>query len=361
MALNGIRVLEFAGLAPGPFAGMMLSDFGAEVIRIDRKAKRRAPAPDVLGRGKRSISIDLKSPEGTEQVKKLIQTADVLIEPFRPGVMEKLGLGPDVLCAINPRLIYARMTGFGQGGVPSTENAAGHDINYLAISGILSALRREGQDPTPPVNILGDFAGGGAMCAFGIVVALFERVKSNKGQVIDAAMVDGAAYLSTFVSELVRLGSISNETDKVGTSLLDGGAPFYQTYKTKDGLFFSVGALEPQFYKSFISCLGVTPSTSQHDSSGWPAMRTLFEKTFLSKTRSEWEAIFEGSNACAFPVLSMAEAAENKHNKLRNTFCTFDKRMPIPQPAPKLSRTPGVKKFPFPVAGEANDEILSKL
>eukprot|EP01060_Flectonema_neradi_P004366 TRINITY_DN12815_c0_g1_i1.p1 TRINITY_DN12815_c0_g1~~TRINITY_DN12815_c0_g1_i1.p1 ORF type:complete len:362 (+),score=71.69 TRINITY_DN12815_c0_g1_i1:42-1127(+) len=361
MALKGIRVLEFAGLAPGPFAGMMLSDFGAEVIRIDRKGKHHTPAPDVLARGKKSVTIDLKSEEGKSQVKALVKTADVVIEPFRPGVMEKLGLGPDILCSINPRLIYARITGFGQGGLRSTEHAAGHDINYLATSGVLSALRQQGRNPTPPVNILADFAGGGAMCAFGIVVALLERTKSNKGQVIDAAMVDGAAYLGTFISEMVRLGSISNTRNGVGTTMLDGGAPFYQTYETKDGEFFSVGAIEPQFYKSFIKHLSVTPQTSQHDRSGWPAMRKLFSDQFLTKTRSEWEAIFEGTDSCAFPVLNMAEAASDKHNQLRNTFYKVDSRMPIPQPAPKLSRTPGVKKSPYPVVGEANNEFLSKL
>mmetsp|Transcript_18015 Transcript_18015/g.23535 ORF Transcript_18015/g.23535 Transcript_18015/m.23535 type:complete len:272 (+) Transcript_18015:131-946(+) len=258
MALAGINVVEIAGLAPAPFAGLCLSDFGASVIRVDRSSKGKTVNNlDTLSRGKRSIALDLKSKEGLEVFKKLVEKADVLIEPFRPGVMEKLGLGPDVLLKLNPGLVYARMTGFGQGGDPKVERAAGHDTNYIALSGILSTLRSQGQKPQPPVNLLGDFGGGGLICAFGILLALIERQKSGRGQVVDAAMVDGAAYLASTMVKAWSVGAWKNDIETTGTNLLDGGAHFYQTYTCKDGKFMSIGAIEPQFYAELLKGMGL--------------------------------------------------------------------------------------------------------
>eukprot|EP01064_Diplonema_japonicum_P017203 TRINITY_DN2525_c2_g1_i1.p1 TRINITY_DN2525_c2_g1~~TRINITY_DN2525_c2_g1_i1.p1 ORF type:complete len:360 (+),score=38.15 TRINITY_DN2525_c2_g1_i1:53-1132(+) len=355
--LSGIKVVEMAGLAPGPFAGMVLCDFGAEVVRVDR-AGGSGMSADPLCRGKKSVALDLKSEDGIRKVKQLVTHADVLIEPFRPGVMERLGLGPDILCELNPRLIYARMTGFGQGGDNSVELAAGHDINYLALSGVLSTLKVDGK-PVPPVNVLGDFAGGGMMCAFGILMALLEREKSNRGQVVDTAMVDGAAYLSTFVLKMYELNGWKIQT--AGKHLLDGGAPFYGTYECKCGGWFSVGALEPQFYKLFIAKLGVKPATGQFNAKGYPAMKQLFTETFLTKTRDEWTTVFHGVDACAFPVLTPQEAAKEPHNVKRGTFMG-KKSIPDPAPAPKLSRTPGINSIrPMPKIGQHTDEIFSKL
>ena len=247
-ALQGIRVVEMAGLAPAPYCGLILADFGAEVVRVDRVG---AGSMDQLARGKRSVAVNLKSPEGVETVLRLMETADVLLEPYRPGVMERLGLGPDVACARNPRLVYARLTGFGQDGPYAP--MAGHDINYIAISGALSLLGRKGEKPLAPVNLLGDFAGGGMLCALGICLALLERTHSGKGQVVDTAMVDGAAYLATFVYKFRNSGMWRDER---GTNMLDSAAPFYDTYRTKDGEFMSVGAIEPQFYAALLKgCL----------------------------------------------------------------------------------------------------------
>eukprot|EP01065_Artemidia_motanka_P034775 TRINITY_DN4259_c0_g1_i1.p1 TRINITY_DN4259_c0_g1~~TRINITY_DN4259_c0_g1_i1.p1 ORF type:complete len:389 (+),score=79.33 TRINITY_DN4259_c0_g1_i1:67-1233(+) len=364
--LSGVRVIELAGLAPAPFAGMCLADFGADVVRVDR-AENGAPAKniDTLARGKRSIAVNLKDEQGREVLKKLCSSADVLIEPFRPGVMERLGLGPDVLLAANPRLIYARMTGFGQGGDPTVRDAAGHDINYLAQSGVLSALRSQGGRPVPPVNILGDFAGGGFLCAWGITLALLERHRSGKGQVVDAAMVDGASYLSSFVYKGAQLGRWKNDLDGVGTNLLDGAAPFYRTYTCKCGGHFSVGAIEPQFYKKLLKGLEIDPRKvpGQLARSQWPRLHRIFEEKFLTKTRVEWEKVFEGQDACAFPVYSIAEAVRHPHNVRRGTFAGIagEEGLKEPAPAPHLSRTPGVMPRPLPGPGQHSREILSEL
>eukprot|EP01062_Namystynia_karyoxenos_P078295 TRINITY_DN8044_c0_g1_i1.p1 TRINITY_DN8044_c0_g1~~TRINITY_DN8044_c0_g1_i1.p1 ORF type:complete len:425 (+),score=114.30 TRINITY_DN8044_c0_g1_i1:84-1277(+) len=345
--LAGIRVVEIAGLAPAPFAGLCLADFGADVVRIDRAEGGKVGGTfDTLARGKRSVALDLKKPAGRDALKRLCLTADVLIEPFRPGVMERLGLGPDELLAANPRLVYARMTGFGQGGDPEVRDAAGHDINYLAVSGVLSALRMHGQRPNPPVNILGDFAGGGFLCAWGILLALFERQRSGKGQVVDAAMVDGAAYLSSFLYKGALRGAWRNDLDGVGTNLLDGGAPFYRTYTCKCGGHFAVGAIEPQFYRELVRGLGleIRKLPGQLNRKRWSELHRIFEERFLTKTRGEWAAVFRGTDACAFPVHSIAEAVSLPHNRKRGTFVPIEGEeggIREPGPAPRLSRTPG--------------------
>mmetsp|Transcript_30549 Transcript_30549/g.48927 ORF Transcript_30549/g.48927 Transcript_30549/m.48927 type:complete len:300 (-) Transcript_30549:644-1543(-) len=278
--------------------------------------------------------------------------------------MERLGLGPEVLCAENPRLIYARMTGFGQGGVPGVEKAAGHDINYLAVSGILSALRSQGQAPNPPINLLGDFAGGGLMCALGILLAIIERQKSNKGQVVDAAMVDGISYVSMFVHNACSYGQLKNDLDSVGTNVLDGGAPFYGTYTCKDGKHFSVGAIEPQFYSLLLKGLGISADKvpNQGNRKDWGAMKAEMARIFLTKTRDEWTKIFDGKDACAFPVLSMEEAKYYKHNAIRGTFVPSADNSAVlePRPAPVLSRTPGHARGAMPLAGNDTESVLKE-
>ncbi|XP_053264893.1 alpha-methylacyl-CoA racemase [Podarcis raffonei] len=355
MALRGVRVLEMAGLAPAPLCGLILADFGAEVVRVDR-SPRAAVSSDVQGRGKRSVALDLKQPRGAETLRRLCQKADVLIEPFRPGVMEKLGLGPDIVLQDNPKLIYARLTGFGQLG--KYAKLAGHDINYLAVSGVLSKLGRKDENPYAPINLLADFAGGGVMCAMGIIMALYERTKSGKGQVIDASMVEGTAYLSSFLWKSQSIGLWNRSR---GENLLDSGAPFYETYKTKDGKFMAVGALEPQFYKQFISGLGLDDSNlpGQMSFSDWPAMKNMFADLFSKKTQAEWCEIFDDVDACVTPVLAFDAAASHPHNKERGTFLKNDQEEISPRPAPLLSRTPATpssKRDPF--IGEHTEDIL---
>ncbi|XP_028604305.2 alpha-methylacyl-CoA racemase [Podarcis muralis] len=355
MALRGVRVLEMAGLAPAPLCGLILADFGAEVVRVDR-SPRAAVSSDVQGRGKRSLALDLKQPRGAETLRRLCQKADVLIEPFRPGVMEKLGLGPDIVLQDNPKLIYARLTGFGQLG--KYAKLAGHDINYLAVSGVLSKLGRKDENPYAPINLLADFAGGGVMCAMGIIMALYERTKSGKGQVIDASMVEGTAYLSSFLWKSQSIGLWNRSR---GENLLDSGAPFYETYKTKDGKFMAVGALEPQFYKQFISGLGLDDSNlpGQMSFSDWPAMKNMFADLFSKKTQAEWCEIFNDMDACVTPVLAFDAAASHPHNKERGSFLKNDQEEISPRPAPLLSRTPATpssKRDPF--IGEHTEDIL---
>ena len=317
--LQGLKALEFAGLAPAPFAGMLLADAGADVLRIDRAIPGNSgtatagndgsgTAQDLLSRRKRSIAVNLKSADGIRLVKELARTADIVIEPFRPGVMEKLGLGPDVLCAedANPRLIYGRMAGFRRDG--RYASMAGHDINYLAVSGTLSLLGRAGQKPHPPVNILGDFAGGGATLFQGILLAVVARASTGRGQVVEANMVDGASYLATFP----RLNLKTPEGDQPrGQNLLDGGCPYYDTYETQDRRYVAVGALEPQFFRALLNGLGLEGDRElearRHDRTTWPAMRRRFEAAFRSRTRDEWEAAFDGTDACCTPVLEYAE------------------------------------------------------
>jgi alpha-methylacyl-CoA racemase len=335
--LAGVRVLELAGLAPGPFAGMMLADHGAEVLRVERvKAVAAAgdrPRADVMDRGKRTVGLDLKSPEGVAALKELAGNADVIIEVFRPGVAERLGIGPADLHAVNPRLIYGRMTGWGQDGPLAP--TAGHDIDYIAISGILSMLGREGEKPTPPINILGDFAGGGLMLAYGVLLALLERERTGEGRVIDAAMVDGAATLFAMFYHGVQTGSWGPR----GTNLLDTGAPMYDTYETADGKFLAVGALEPRFWAEMVSLMGLEDLPDTGDRSQWPALRERLTEAFRSRTRAEWEAVFDGTDACVSPVLEMDEAADHPHNKARGMFVEIG-GVRQPAPSPRLLGTP---------------------
>eukprot|EP00164_Ancoracysta_twista_P005247 GFYU01007181.1.p1 GENE.GFYU01007181.1~~GFYU01007181.1.p1 ORF type:complete len:390 (-),score=96.16 GFYU01007181.1:22-1191(-) len=352
--LQGIKVLEFAGLAPAPYCGQILSDFGADVVRIDRGLGE--DIPDTLSRGKKSIAINLKSPSGIKTVMKLVHGADALVEPFRPGVMERLGLGPDVVLKENPRIVYARMTGYGQDG--SKAHEAGHDINYIGLSGVLSCLAREGQPPHAPVNLLGDFAGGGLMCALGIVMALFERTTSGKGQVVDAAMVDGAANIASFIVNWQQRGMYN---PVAGTNLLDGGAPFYDTYRCKDGKFVTVGAIEPQFYAALLQGLSldnVDDLPAQMDQDGWPQMRKLFTDTFMTKTRDEWTNVFDGSDACVGPVLNFEEARVHPHNVTRKIFQDVGGEYPEVCAAPRLSRTPAAPVSGRPHKGQHTVQTL---
>ncbi|RLB14710.1 MAG: CoA transferase, partial [Deltaproteobacteria bacterium] len=303
-----------AGLAPSPYCGMILADFGAHVVVVDRPTEGTPEIPNLMAknpfaRGKCSVRINLKTKEGVEVVKKMIQNYDVLIEPYRPGVMESLSLGPEEAMKINPRLIYARLTGWGQCGPYAS--MAGHDIDYIALSGALSLFRRKGEKPLPPCNILGDFAGGGMLCAMGILLALIERSRSGKGQVIDAAMLDGAANLSTFFYGLLGNGLMTLD---IGTNVLDSGAPYYQTYETADGKFVAVGAIEARFYEKLLQGLGLDPSTlpDQNDTKRWPEMTQRFAGVFKTKTRDEWMKIFEGTDACVAPVLELDEV--NAHS-----------------------------------------------
>lgn len=356
MALKGITVIEMAGLAPGPLCGMILADFGANVIRVDKPTG--AFVLDTLARGKRSVSVNLKRPEGTNVVRRLCKNADVLLEPFRPGVMEKLNLGPQILTKDNPKLIYARLTGYGQTGPMA--HKAGHDINYIATSGLLSKLGRAGEKPYPPINLLADFAGGGLPCALGIVIALFERNRSGLGQVIDCSMVEGSAYVGSFLD--ITKGMLFR--GKKGENMLDGGAAFYETYETKDGLYMAVGAIEPQFYQALLQGLELDPSkVTQGDDQ--EEQKKLFEKIFLTKTRDEWTKVFENLDACVTPVLTAEEASQHPHNKQRGLFINGSwsdvKNALHPAPAPKLSRTPaeGLTLRPLPSLGEHTVEVLA--
>ncbi|TGO15477.1 hypothetical protein BPAE_0566g00040 [Botrytis paeoniae] len=310
--LTGVRVLEFAGLAPGPFAGLLLADYGASVLRIDRAVPNLThsssippPTPDLLTRHKSSIAVDLKAHAGISFVKSLVAHADIIIDPFRPGVLEKLGLSPDVLLKLNPRIILARMTGFRRDG--KYKDMAGHDINYIAVSGALSLLGRKNEKPLPPANILGDFAGGGATLFQGILLALLAREKSGKGQVVEANMVDGSAYLVTFPRLLMKTPMWNKPR---GENALDSGSPFYDTYETKDGKYMAVGALEPQFFKELVRGLGLEETDIEEtrmDRSTWPEMKETFTRLFKAKTRSEWETVFDGTDACCTPVLDYGE------------------------------------------------------
>jgi len=350
--LDGVRVVEFAGLAPGPFACLILADLGAEVLRIDRPGDSSA---NPLGRGRRSVAVDLKNPDGLATVRTLIESADVLVEGFRPGVMERLGLGPDECAARNPRLIYGRMTGWGQDGPMAQQ--AGHDINYISIAGSLEPIGPAGSPPVPPINFLGDFGGGGLLLAMGVMAALYEREKSGRGQVIDAAMVDGASLIATFVHVLSANGGWSAER---GTNLLDGSTPFYSVYETSDGRYMSVGALEPQFYAEFVRLLGVADEglPAQHDKDGWPKLRARFAEVFASRTRDEWAEVFAGSDACVAPVLSPVEAHDHPHNVARDAFVDCGGAVQ-PAPAPRFSRTPAVRPGPVPKGGQGADEALA--
>lgn len=353
--LEGFKIVEIAGIGPGPFCAMVLSDLGAEVIRVDRKSAVGGGRPnDVLNRGRRSIAVDLKSPAGIELVLALIDKADALIEGFRPGVMERLGLGPDVCLERNPRLVYGRMTGWGQEG--PLANAAGHDLNYIALTGVLHAIGRPGQTPVPPLNLVGDFGGGGMLLALGIVAALLETQRSGKGQVVDAAMTDGSALLMALMYGLKSTGLWTNEK---GTNLLDGGAHFYDTYECADGKYVAIGSIEPQFYALLLEQAGITDAAFQNqmDRDQWPALKAKLAEVIRQKTRDEWCAIMEGTDVCFAPVLDFDEAPQHPHNRARNTFIEVE-GVTQPAPAPRFSRTATGRPTPPPVAGEHTDAIL---
>ena len=340
--LQGLRIVEMAGIGPAPFAGMMLADMGAEVVRIDRLQTEDLGLPeqteakyDVLARGRRSLGVNLKSGAGRDVVLRMIRAADGLIEGFRPGVMERLGLGPDMCLRLNPRLVYGRVTGYGQDGPMSLR--AGHDINYISIGGALHAIGPAGGPPVPPLNLVGDFGGGGMLLAFGLVAAMLWAARTGDGQVVDAAMVDGTASLMGMVQGLVAAGVWR---DQRGVNILDGAAPFYRTYETKDGKYVAVGAIERRFYLELLVGLGLNrePLPDQHDRSRWPELSQRFAAVFATRTRAEWEHAFAASDACVTPVLSIAEATEHPHNRARRTFLERD-GVPQPAPAPRFSRT----------------------
>lgn len=350
MALKGVKVLEFAGLAPGPFCGMVLADFGATVIKIDRVGS--GSNMDILSNGKKLIKLNLKTSKAADIVRKLSSTSDVLIEPFRPGVMESLQIGPDVLLKENPKLIYARLTGFGQSGY--YQKRAGHDINYLGLTGLMSLFGRAHEKPAFPVNFAADFAGGGLTCALGIVMALYERSISGKGQVVDCNMVEGTAYLGSWLLKTQKLPYWGNER---GKNMLDGGAHFYEVYETKDGKYMSVGAIEPEFYKALLNGLGYTlDEVPQFDFDKGKELLTI---KFLEKSQGEWCKIFDTKDACVFPILSPNETKEHQHNKDRLSFYQ-DGDIAVPEPAPKLSRTPAQSTAKL-ATGEQEDNTIDFL
>ena len=333
--LHGLRIVEFAGLGPGPFAAMLFADMGADVIRVDRKGGRTPSKAEVYLRGRSTVAFDLKKPEAVEASLKLIEKADALIEGFRPGVMERLGLGPDVCLKRNPRLVYGRMTGWGQTG--PLAKAAGHDINYIALSGALHGIGRKGEKPVPPLNLVGDFGGGALYLAFGIVCAVLEARSSGKGQVVDAAMTDGAASLMSVFYGMISSGLWRDER---GVNLLDGGAHFYDTYETKDGKWVAIGSIEPQFYRELMEKTGITdPAFAAHmDRDAWPTLKEKLAAVIRTKTRDEWDAIMLGGDVCYAPVLSLVEAPKHPHNIARETFIDIEGVMQ-PAPAPRFSRT----------------------
>ena len=358
--LKGKRVIELQGIGPGPFCGMMLADMGAEVIRIDRAANAGKPAPstDILARGRKSLAVDLKNPDGVETVLKLIETADVLIEGFRPGVMERLGLGPEPCMARNARLIYGRMTGWGQTGALAA--AAGHDINYIALSGVLHAIGPKAGAPTPPLNLVGDFGGGGMLLAFGIAAALVEAAASGKGQVVDAAMTDGSALLMNPIFGMMNAGLWTHER---GANLLDGGAHFYGAFETKDGKHVSIGSIEPQFYALLLEKTGLAEDPAmakQMSRKDWPALQEKLAQAIRQKTRDEWDAIMLGTDICYAPVLTFEEAVAQKHNKDRQTFVE-SAGVTQAAPAPRFSRTPPELPPPPAAPGADTDAILASL
>lgn len=359
--LAGVRVIELAGIGPGPFAAMLLADLGAEVIRVDRTAavaKLGRSSTDFTNRGKRSIAVDLKHERGRETVLRLVEKSDVLLEGFRPGVTERLGLGPEDCLARNPALVYGRMTGWGQQGALS--QSAGHDVAYIAITGALHAIGRAGGPPQIPMNLLGDFAGGSMYLVVGVLAALLEAKVSGTGQVVDAAIVDGTAHLSTFIHGFLAAGLWQ---DQRGVNLLDSGAPYYDVYETADGKYMAVGALEPQFYAEFLSTLGLAGDAGlpqQNDREGWPRLREAIAEAFKTKTRDEWAKIFLPGDSCVAPVLSLKEAAEHPYNTEREVFVENGGHLQ-PGPAPRFSRTvPVVEGLPA-LPGEHTRDVLTGL
>ena len=359
--LSGYRIIEIAGIGPGPFAAMLLSDMGAEVVRVERAQNVRGPAqdkpyPDVSLRGRRNIALDLKNPDGAATLLDLVEKADALIEGFRPGVMERLGVGPDECLARNPKLVFGRMTGWGQDGPYS--QAAGHDINYISLAGALAHFGRQGEAPVPPLNMVGDFGGGGMFLAYGVVCGLLEAQKSGQGQVVDAAMVDGTAMLMAMFWGMKANGAF--DEDNRGTNLLDTGSHFYDAYRCADGEYISLGSIEPQFYAELLKLTGLDSDPEfarQMDKDLWPHLKTRIRQVFETKTRDEWCKIMEHTDVCFAPVLTMSEAAEHPHNIARNLIIDVG-GVPQPAPAPRFSRTvPTVDSQPaWP--GQHSREVL---
>jgi alpha-methylacyl-CoA racemase len=359
--LSGIRVVEFAAIGPAPFGTMLLADMGADVVRIDRAEAASDLGPrlegrtvDITGRNRRSVTLDLKDPQSITAALELIERADVLIEGFRPGTLERLGLGPDVALARNPRLIYARMTGWGQTG--PLADRAGHDLNYIALSGMLSAIGPAGGKPVPPLNLVGDYGGGGMLLAMGVLAALLNVQRGGAGQVVDAAMTEGAAQLGSVIFGLLAGG---HWTEQRGSNLLDGGAPWYDTYETADGQHMSIGPIESRFYVQMLEILGLANADlpGQHDRAGWPRLREAFTDAFLSRTRTQWAQAFADSDACVVPVLGLAEAAEHPHSVARGSFIEVS-GVVQPVPAPRFLSTPSATPRPAPQRGEHGGEAL---
>ena len=356
--LKGLIIIEMAGIGPGPFCGMVLADLGAELIRVDTaSAIGTGSKQDAANRGKKSIAVDLKSEEGAEVVLKLVETADAIFEGFRPGVMERLGLGPDVCSERNERIVFGRMTGWGQEG--PLANAAGHDINYISLTGALAAIGRPGSPPVPPLNLIGDFGGGGMLLALGLVAALLESKESKKGQVVDAAMTDGSALLMTMIYTMQSSGVWKTS---MGSNLLDGGSHFYDTYECKDGKFISLGSIEPQFYALLCQIAELDESIfgNQMSRDSWSGQKEAIKKVILDKTRDEWCDLMEGTDVCFAPVLDMTEAPKHPHNVERKTFIDLE-GVTQPAPAPRFSRTePEVTSSPS-IVGEHTDEVLTSI
>ena len=352
--LTGLKIIEFAGIGPGPFCGMLLSDLGADVVRIDRKGQGRSSPSDITSRGRRSVGLDLKSPEAIEACLKLMESADAVFEGFRPGVMERLGLGPDIACARNPKLVYGRMTGWGQFGPYA--KAAGHDMNYIAITGALHATGTRDK-PIPPLNLVGDFGGGALYLAFGLMAGIIQARETGKGQVIDCAMSDGAASLMSMFYGFKAAGMWREERR---ANLLDGGAHFYDTYQCSDGKWVSIGSIEPQFYALLLEKTGITDPAfaAQMDRNSWDALRDKLAEVMKQKTQAEWCLIMEGTDVCFGPVLDLDEAPKHPHNVARQTFVELG-GVTQPAPSPRFSVTPGAIQGPPPAVGAHDQEALS--
>jgi alpha-methylacyl-CoA racemase len=361
--LSGYRIIEIAGIGPGPFAAMMLADMGAEVIRVERAQSVKGAAPatahwDTLLRGRKNIAIDLKNPQGVEALLQLVEKADAIIEGFRPGVMERLGIGPTECAKRNPKLVFGRMTGWGQDGPYAP--LAGHDINYIALAGALAHFARKDEAPVPPLNMVGDFGGGGMFLAFGVVCALLEAQKSGKGQVIDAAMIDGSATLMSMFWAMKSIGMFNENAP--GTNLLDTGAHFYDVFQCQDGKYVSIGSIEPQFYALLLEKTGLTDDPAfakQMDPSQWPTLKTKLQVVIKQKTQAQWCAIMEGTDVCFAPVLTMTEATQHPHHIARNTFIDIA-GVTQPAPAPRFSRTSPETPTPPAHAGQHSTQILNE-
>jgi alpha-methylacyl-CoA racemase len=355
--LHGVKVIELAGIGPGPYAAMLLADMGAEVVRVDRPGPPVSAVPpemDVLRRNRRSIVVDLRHADGVRTVLSMVSQADVLLEGFRPGITERLGLGPADCWAVNPRLVYGRMTGWGQSGPLAP--TAGHDIGYIAVTGALGAIGRAGEAPVPPVNLVGDFGGGSTFLVIGVLAALWEATRSGRGQVVDAAIVDGASSLTALLHGLM---AAEQWVDRRGVNFLDTGAPWYDTYQTADGQWMAVGALEPKFYAEFARLLGLSDEVAalRADSSAWSRLREAIAEAFASRARDEWAAVFDGSDACVAPVLSLTEAADHPHLAARETFVDVG-GVVQPAPAPRFSRTVPPRPAPPPAVGADTADVL---